>query len=194
MQYRELIAGDLVWYYKRLGTIVKRSLVGAPLAVEVEDDGGLVRQFPIVDPSVVQPLPNQNLGVLDVLHGVTRPNLTDREKLDRIAEKWLADPRVGDVFDRDNRVWVEIYEIHPDQSIGARLHTPIGMPPYSNYQSVVFKDANSLRRRFQFKTKPGYELRPYATERPDYAGHPLLSAPWSSPLFSWESLVQDHET
>lgn len=178
MGNRELKIGELVFYFKRLGTIVEINTAGARLGVEVEDDGGIVRTFAVVDPWLLQPLPNQELGILDVLHGVTRPDLTRAEQLERIAEKWFAAPQVGDVFERRNSMRLEITELGTDGVIYAQTHHPVSTEVSAAGDAIAFKDAMALRQCFQLKTKPGYALMPYATRRPDYRDHPLLAPPW----------------
>ena len=186
MQLRE---GELVLFYNRLAEVIcpgNRSNTGS---VEVTDEGGIAHLYPIpISPyvrSMIHPLTQTGECVLDAINRAANRELSSYEQLRRMAELWLADPQIGDVFHVFHGYRLRITEIRDDETIiGHSLPVRGVLDP----QVVSFDDARALRQFFSLTTMPVYRAQAYATSRPNFQGHELLHKGENSPLYTG-----DHE-
>ena len=94
----ELKVGELVLYHGRLAEVLDVSGPYGERTVSVTDEGGILHSYTILSWQRLQPLQLPGECVLDAILRAAAGELSDHEQLKRLAELWLADPRVGDVF------------------------------------------------------------------------------------------------
>lgn len=154
--------GDLATYYHRLVTITKVDQLGHPTEVKFIDEGGIAHTLNIT--GFVRP---QKLDLsdkdqtLDLLMATTRPDLNFKQRRDRIAEIWFADPKVGDRFGDNWGSVLQIKEIHPDGRIEVEYSRN-----KTRFVRTIYQNAADLRNAFTAPlTKPGYSLWAFWSER-----------------------------
>lgn len=190
--YRELDDGmtviklecdQLVLFCGRLAEVISVGSFHGPVVLEVTDAGNITHTYTTPDRALVQPLQNEGECVLDAVRRATPAELTDQSKRTRMAEVWLADPRVGDVFQIERGQLLELTEIGEAGSIWTAI---TGLPHGADNRRVVtgahFPGARTLRQFLSLKTRPVYAAMAIATLRPDYIGNHLLRPGKNSPL------------
>jgi len=198
--YRELDDGmtviklecdQLVLFCGRLAEVISVGSFHGPAVVEVTDDGGIVHSYTAPDRSLLQPLQKDGECVLDAVRRATPAELTEQAARTRMAEVWLADPQVGDVFQIEKCQLLELTEIGEAGTIWAAI---TGLPHGADNRRVVtgahFPGARALRQFLSLKTRPVYAAMAIATLRPDYIGNHLLRPGKNSPLEPGEGNLQ----
>ena len=199
-RYRELDDGmtviklecdQLVLFCGRLAEVISVGSFHGPAVVEVTDDGGIVHSYTAPDRSLLQPLQNEGECVLDAIRRATPAELTDQSKRIRMAEVWLADPRVGDVFQIEKGQLLELTEIGEAGNIWAAI---TGLPHGADGRRVVtgahFPGARTLRQFLSLKTRPVYAAMAITTLRPGYIENHLRRPGLDSPLEAGEGNLQ----
>lgn len=180
-------------YCDRLAEVIKSGRTFDPAVLEVTDEGGITHSYTITSTREVKFLGRKDECVLDdVMHATAPP--TDPEELRRrIAEEWLADPKVGDMFRIKHAELLEIVEVGEGGGIWAAIAFPI---KERNIKRAVtglhFSSARELRRSVAKKTRPVYDAIAVATMRADFQDHELIrhlenSPLWTGPLPSGKS-------
>lgn len=183
----ELEPGDLVLYCDRLAEVIKSGRTFDPAVLEVTDEGGIIHSYTITSTREVKFLGRKGECVLDdVMHATVPP--TDPEELRRrIAEEWLADPRVGDMFQIQHGELLEIVEIGEAGSIWAAIGFPL---KERNIKRAVtglhYNGARELRKSMAKKTRPVYHALAVGTMRADFQDHELIRHYEKSPLWTGE--------
>jgi hypothetical protein len=161
-----LFPGQALLFCGRLAEVISVGSSHGPAVVEVTDEGNITHSYTVPNRHELQPLTKEGECVLDAMKRATAAPKTVSAQLRRLAELWLAAPRVGDMFFVRSGYYVELTEIWNTGVIIGINHEPIG-------------------------TRPVYGAAAYATARPDYIDHPHLHRRrGSSPLDPGSRIVQ----
>lgn len=141
---------------------------GNSYIIEATDHGGITRSFSVrvwqITPAV---FPEENL--LDVLERVVPGPVTINSSPDSVAELWLADPQVGDVFEDPGDYRFTIVERLRDGALVVRTEAAVGPPVFWTGKLRTFAGARELRKTLGCSDKPGYWVHAVATQRPEWA-------------------------
>lgn len=175
-------------YCGRLAEVIHPGAVFTPAVLEVTDEGGLTHSYTTSNLRALQFLGRDGECVLDdVMHATVSPTKPD-ELQKRIAEVWLADPRVGDLFRINTGELLELITIGEAGTIWAAVASADVMS--NGHRAVVgvsYASAKELRRSLALKTMPVYGAAAVATMRADFKDHELIQHLESSPLWNGEA-------
>lgn len=174
----ELKVGELVLYHGRLAEVLTVSSFKGPAVVEVTDEAGLTQDYVIGLYPNLKPLQLKDECVLDAIRRAAAGELSDHEQLKRLAELWLADPQVGDVFLVEDGYLLELTEFCSCGTILATQHPYNRTDPMSQRKKTSFAHDRQLRQWLRLPNIPVYRAAAFATKRPELQSHELLK-PWS---------------
>jgi len=174
--------GELVLYCGRLAEVLTTGRRSGPAVLEVTDAGGVTHDYTVTYADDIRRLQGEGETVLDALARVATGQLSSSQQLKRLAEMWLAEPRVGDVFAIEHGYHLELTEIWGDGVIVGLNHLPKNKKSFARQQVVSFDNERTLRRFLKKSLTPVYSAAAYATDRPELRGHPLLRKKRGSPL------------
>jgi len=166
--------GQVVLFCGRLAEVISTGSSRGPAVVEITDEGGILHSYTVPDRNELQPLTKEGECVLDAMKRATAAPETITDKLRRLAELWLADPKVGDMFFMSSGYYVELTEIWDTGVIIGVNHVPNGGRAFAHQHTVSWDNARQLRKFLQLGTRPVYGASAYATARPTYNDHPHL--------------------
>lgn len=181
-------AGDLVLYWGRLAEVISPGARLSPMILDVTDEGGIVHTYTRPNIAKIELLGKADECVLDDLDRAAGAPRTAEERRRRIAELWLADPRVGDLFELTAGQFLEIVDVGEAGTLWAAIGTP---RPHRSDQLVVtglqFSGAQRLRQHLASKSVPVYAAQAHSTMRPDFQDHELIRVTRNSPLWTGSS-------
>lgn len=185
--WNQLQAGALILFYGRLAEVISPGSLFTPWVLEVTDEGGIVHSHTHSGHSNFELLDKAGECLLDGMSKAAAQPQSNEERRERIAEQWLADPRVGDMFRLLTGELLELVEIGEGEGIWAAF----GFPPHKNTlkRAVVgmyFNGARELRNYLLRKASPVYTALAVATRRPEFHDHELIQHLESSPLWTGE--------
>lgn len=171
----KLEAGELVLYHGRLAEMLKVKNYRGPYILELTDDGGLTWNYTTNCEYDIKPLQLEDECILDAITKAGGVELTNDQKRKRMAELWLADPQVGDVFFVEHDAYLlELTEFW-DNGVIIALQRPLrGLHSSKKQQSTSFTNARTLRQWLRMPWYPVYRAAAFSTKRPDYDANPLL--------------------
>ena len=125
--------------------------------------------------------------VLDAVYKAAAPPSTRKQRRARIAEQWLADPRVGDTFALPDGERLGVVEL--TESGGFWTVMAFGLTSNTGGRALSrlhFSSKSDLRNYFSLRTRPIYNASAHATMRPEFINHADVSYNQSSPLWYGE--------
>jgi hypothetical protein len=186
-----LFPGQALLFCGRLAEVISVGSSHGPAVVEVTDEGNITHSYTVPNRHELQPLTKEGECVLDAMKRATAAPKTVSAQLRRLAELWLAAPRVGDMFFVRSGYYVELTEIWNTGVIIGINHEPVGGRSFAKQHQVSWDNARQLRKFLAIGTRPVYGAAAYATARPDYIDHPHLHRRrGSSPLDPGSRIVQ----
>lgn len=157
--------GSMIWIWGRVAEVICPTQPGGPAVVEVTDAGGISRDYTVGYGVRFSPMIRDNECALDSLQRVNGPNLSPHAELFRVAEVWLADPKVGDEFIVEHGYHLKLTEIWDDGVIVA-VKSPLHRGyPLASSSETSYKDAKQLRQWLELRVRPVYRARAFATRR-----------------------------
>jgi hypothetical protein len=163
-----LKSGDLVLWNNRFAEVIWADLLSRVFRIRVIDEGGLAREFYTDHLSELRLLKGSKGSILDDLTAATRPKIGHRERLERVAEVWFADPQVGDVFTHGSGIVIKISELRADGSIIVEHQERLPGPHNWKISTRIYNDANTLRNNYMRRSRPGYWVLPVSTRRSEF--------------------------
>jgi hypothetical protein len=166
--------GDLCLFHGRLAELVELQSSRSLPIVEITDEGGNLWSYPVRAYSRFTPLQFEDETVLDAMQRAAAGELTERERLRRLAELWLADPQVGDELFVEDGYILEITDIWDDGVILATHHPHTFDYPMSKVKHCSYDSARQLRKWLALPHGPVYRCLAHTSKRaPLPENHPL---------------------
>jgi len=185
---RGLEDGQLILFHGRLAEVLEAGGTYDAAIVEVIDAGGLAWTYKLARYYAWKPLQYAGECILDAIRRAAAQDLPPHEQLRRMAELWLADPQVGDVFLVEDGYLLELTETLEAGAILATKHPYKADYPLNIAGQTSFQDGRRLRRWLKLPHSPVYRAAAFATKRKAFEAHELLnSMPPHSPLFPVKS-------
>jgi len=173
----------MVLYFGRLAEVIFASAHGPQSIVELIDEGGLIHSYIVESHYDLRPLTLPGECVLDAVRRATSTELSGLDSRRRIAEQWLANPQVGDVFNGDNAHALELVEIRDDGGITAHQNQTYGSrKARKSRRKISYVNAQQLRQVLSLLTNPVYSVRAWTSSRPEFKDNPYLYRGEDSPL------------
>jgi len=175
--------GDLILFHGRLAEIVRIGAGFGPFVLDVVDDGGTHHSYTATERSDLQHLTRPGECVLDAIQRTAAPSLLTHEKRRRLAEEWLANPAVGDVFLVEHGYLLELTEFTNVGWIFGVQHPYNPRYPLRETVEVSYEHDRQLRHWLKNHVVPIYRCEAFATLRNMGDRNSLLEGR-DSPLFS----------
>lgn len=176
--------GDLVIFHGRLAEVERVGAGGSPIFLGLTDDGGNYHNYTVTRAQTLKELTEPGECVLDALKRTAGRELTQWQKLERLAEEWLAAPEVGDVFLIEQGYLLEITELLDNGWIFGLQHPYMMSYPLKEKRKVSFDHDRQLRQWLKSGCIPVYRAHAFATLRELGPEEELLPSGRNSPLFS----------
>lgn len=167
--------GELVLYGGRLAEVIYDGKRGGPPVVEITDEGGIVHSYAVRDRTKLQELVERGECVLDGMRRAAGRKLGPQEKLRREAERWLADPQVGDTFLVSGEV-LELVSIGEGGTIWGSITGPKEAAADGPVRGISFAGARTLRNWLKSDWVPVYSALALHSLRPT-SNHKNTSVP-----------------
>lgn len=171
----------MVLFHDRLAEVISPGAMFNPAVLDVVDAGG-IRHTYVVQSSAHVHVFKEN--VLDEMERAAQFPRTQEDRQALIAERWLADPREGDMFLVRNGELLEIVEIGEGGSIWAAFGFPLGKKEKRAVAGLCYASADELRRSYAYPGRPVYGAWAYGTRRPEFASSPDVRLLENSPLWT----------
>lgn len=176
--------GAQVLFHGRLAEVVHP---GDPLRspeVEVVDEGGIAHRYTVLRGVDVKPLTRPGECVLDAVRRATETPTSAFKQCERIAERWLAAPRVGDMFALPDNERLELVEIKETGEIWAKLSFPMtAKAAHKATAALKYRDVRDFRQQMAYASMPVYRVRAFATMRKEFENSELVGYMPGSPLW-----------
>lgn len=180
-------AGDLVLYYGRLAEVISPGAKFNPAILDVTDDGGIVHTYTGPHVHKVELLGRPDECVLDDIDRAAGAPRTPEEVRRRIAEQWLAEVHVGDLFRLDTGELLEIVELGEGGGIWAAIGFPLKERAGRRaVAGLAFDGIRRLRGYLAREGRPVYAAQAISTMRPGFQDHELILSHTESPLWTGE--------
>lgn len=161
---------ELVLYHGRLAEAVISDRDNIPDQLELVDEGGITHFFRVYGQEpYIKRITDESSTVLDAINrSANQEELTTSQKAKRVAETWLADLQVGDVFLLNWGHLLEITELWDNEVIVGVHHPYTARHWIKKKQQVSYDNIRQMRQWLTSPNTPVYRAFAHATLRSDY--------------------------
>lgn len=170
--------GDLALFYGRVVEVVETAgVIGVtgghswPTVVEHVDAGGVKRRFVLntnawCNEGDLRILSKPKDMVLDAILAAAPPDNSPIHQLELRTERWMADPKVGDLFHSDFQFWVLVEDIDSDGVITARETESFDINKGGwSWRTELYGNKVGFRTHFFIDGQPGYKVVAHSSRR-----------------------------